>query len=130
MKIENQGISITEIPVINRIDVDKNEVVIILGDIGRPVYLTKEELQELYDAIGTALQVREGVVVPAPSVSAETRVWHNGDPEPENDVLVVVDEDGDRWVRDVRFLCWRWSGERRNWAELVRRHGPVEEVKG
>jgi hypothetical protein len=130
VEIENKGISITEIPIINRIDVDKNEAMIIINQIGSPVYLTKEKLQELYDAIGTALQHMEGVTVPASSVSAESRVWNKGDPEPDFTVTVVVDVYGDQWVRDVYQQRWKWESSTRKWADLVRRHGPVKEVQG
>ncbi len=67
-----------------------------------------------------------------------TRTWDIGDPEPEPDVIVVLDgtdsdgEDNPDWGRTYDG---DWKGYKNggkvylDWAELVRRWGPVSEKR-
>ncbi len=123
MKIENRGISITDVPRVRNIVVESDRVSIQFEHSESIWTWTLAELREFHAAISEALKYDpESPVAP---VKPEKTEWHEGDPEPEG-VTEVIDCDDDPWER-VRPGLWRipHNDIHKTWDLLLETWGPI-----
>jgi hypothetical protein len=124
MKIEKSGITITEVPGVHKIVVERADEgpvsVMIYGEEGISGEWGVEALTGLHEAIGVALEHAANMATPvAPTSNAGPRAFFGVDVvEPGPEVTAVKDVDGDVWVRvdggwrmsrSMSGNVWPWS---------------------
>lgn len=125
MKIEKQGIRITEVPGVEWIEVDVNAEILIKLPGGNVLHYTPEGLDGLIQALAGARNFAQEMSVPKP---ATPRTWIVDESIPE-DVTTIVDRESDTWYRTKQgWATEPWDGA--DWAPesyLLSRYGPVTE---
>jgi hypothetical protein len=123
VKIEKSGITITEVPGIHKITVERtdegpiNILIHSTGDISGE--WSVEALTGLHEAIGVALAHAANMAAPVmPASSTGPRVFDADSMEPGPEVTAVKDRGGDVWLRADDGWClsqsasgnvWPWS---------------------
>jgi hypothetical protein len=122
MKIEKSGITITEVPGVHKIVVERTDEgpvsIMIYGEEGISGEWGMEALAGLHAAIGVALEHAANMATPVtPTSSTDSRAFF-GVVEPGPEVTAVQDVDGDVWVRvdggwrlsrSMSGNVWPWS---------------------
>lgn len=135
MKIQKTSTVITEVPGIESIIVEADahsehgvHTVIYRESPERvPQDYGYTELGSLIEALQAAhAAMRELAGLPEEDSERVVRRWTEGCSEPIG-VTSVIDEDGDRWVRESDGTWWHPASGYRSWAEVLSKYGPVTE---
>lgn len=97
--------------------------------MGEGIYLDDKQIAYAYRKAAEFIRHQSSYSTDTAKDAAETLEWwaDNIDPqEPQEIGSVVVDRDGDRWVRVADDAApWHYGVQRASWAELLQKYGPL-----